>query len=141
MWLGDAFHEGPKSDPAHLHALVETASRMSALEDTDLALNLLLTAAFRGYRAGIGEDLSRDILRAADQVAVPAADPRLVQIQACTGRSNGPRLFSATCRPLALVRTPTACIFSVRRLARWAISASRRRCLGHRRHGCASRAV
>ncbi len=84
MWLGDAFHEGPESDPARVHALVEAANRMNAGGDTDLALNLLLTAAFRCYRANTGEDLSREVCQAADQLAVSPADPRLIQVRACT---------------------------------------------------------
>ena len=82
MWLGDAFREGPAGDPAHGHALVQTARRMSAEGDTDLALNLLLAAAFRCHWADLYEDAGPGVLLAADEIAAVQEDPRLLQIQA-----------------------------------------------------------
>jgi DNA-binding CsgD family transcriptional regulator len=83
MWLGDALHEGPAGDPARVHALVETAERMTADGQTDLALDLLTAAARRCYWADIGEHPRDEVLLAADHVGVAAEDPRLLQIQAC----------------------------------------------------------
>jgi DNA-binding CsgD family transcriptional regulator/tetratricopeptide (TPR) repeat protein len=82
MWLGDAFREGPAGDSARVHALVETARRMAADGDTDLALNLLSAAAFRCFWANLGEDAAQEVLDAADQIGVASDHPRLLQIQA-----------------------------------------------------------
>jgi DNA-binding CsgD family transcriptional regulator len=82
MWLGDAFHEGLAGDPARVHALVETAKRMTAHGDTDLALSLLSAAAFRCFWADAGEHARHEVLLAADRVGVASEDPRLLQIQA-----------------------------------------------------------
>ena len=54
MWLADAFHQGAAGDPARVHALVETAAQLIVGGDTDLALNLLLAAAFRCFSWRVG---------------------------------------------------------------------------------------
>jgi DNA-binding CsgD family transcriptional regulator len=82
MWLGDPFREGHVGDSARVQALAETARRMAAEGDTDLALNLLSAAAFRCFWADLGEHAAHEVLRAADQIKVAPDHPKLLQIQA-----------------------------------------------------------
>jgi len=82
MWLGDPFREGPAGDPGHVHALVQTARRMTAGGDTDLALNLLLAGAYRCHWADLYGNPAQEILLGTDEVAAVCYDPRLPQIQA-----------------------------------------------------------
>ena len=82
MWLGEPFRQGVAADPTRVHALVETAERMIADGATDLALNLLLAAAFRCYWVDPGEQAMRQVLLAADRTGDASQDPRLVLIHA-----------------------------------------------------------
>jgi DNA-binding CsgD family transcriptional regulator len=81
-WLGDAFHEGPVGDLGRIRRLVETAGRMAADGNTQLALHLLSTASFRCYWAGLGEPVTAEVLAAADVAGAAPEDPLLLQIQA-----------------------------------------------------------
>ena len=81
MLLEDGFRAGPAGDPARVRELVETASRMAALGDRDLALNLLVAAASRCYWGDLRAD-GRDVLRAADAIAAASDDQRMLYIQA-----------------------------------------------------------
>ena len=81
MWLGDAFREGRAGDPARVHALVETARRVTSDGDSDLALNLVSAAAFRCFWGDL-EHSGQDVLEAADRIGVDPGNPRLLQIQA-----------------------------------------------------------
>lgn len=82
MWLADAFHQGAAGDPARVHALVETAGQLIVGGDTDLALNLLLAAAFRCFWAEPGEQARHEVIAATDRSGVSPDDPRLLLIQA-----------------------------------------------------------
>jgi DNA-binding CsgD family transcriptional regulator len=83
-WLGDAFHEGQVGDLGRIRGLVETAKEMTADGNTQLALNLLSTASFRCYWAGLGEPVTAEVLAAADLTGAGPEDPLLLQIQAYT---------------------------------------------------------
>ena len=82
MWLEDAFTEIPVGDSARVHALVETARRMAGERQPRLALNLLMTAAFRCYCADLGPPAASEVLAAADQAGAAPNDPLLLLIQA-----------------------------------------------------------
>src|SRR4029077_18702030 len=77
MWLGDAFREGRAGDPARVHALVETAGRLASDGDSDLALNLVSTAAFRCFWGDL-EHARQGVLEAADRIGVDPGNPRLL---------------------------------------------------------------
>ncbi|HEY2200305.1 MAG TPA: AAA family ATPase, partial [Solirubrobacteraceae bacterium] len=81
-WLVAALHQGVAGDPTRVHILVETAARMLAERDTDLALDLLSVAAFRCFWADPGEHARREVLVVADRIGVGSEDPRLLLIQA-----------------------------------------------------------
>ena len=81
MLLEDGFRAGPAGDPARVRELVETASRMAALGDRDLALNLLVAAASRCYWGDL-RAVGRDVLLAADAIAAASDDQRMLYIQA-----------------------------------------------------------
>ena len=81
MWLGDTFRDGRAGDPARVHALVETARRVTSDGDSDLALNLVSAAAFRCFWGDL-EHARQDVLEAADRIGMDSGNPRLLQIQA-----------------------------------------------------------
>ena len=81
MWLEESFHRGAAGDPSRVHALVETAERMIADGDTDLALNLLTAAALKCFRADPGERARAEVVLAAERAGVNRTDPRLLFIQ------------------------------------------------------------
>ncbi|HEY2654330.1 MAG TPA: LuxR C-terminal-related transcriptional regulator, partial [Solirubrobacteraceae bacterium] len=83
-WLVAAFRQGNGGDPARVRILVETAARMLAERDTDLALDLLSVAAFRCFASEPGEQARREVLLVADQIGACSSDPRLLLIQAYT---------------------------------------------------------
>jgi DNA-binding CsgD family transcriptional regulator len=80
IWLEDAFHEGPVGDPAHVQSLVETATRVAAAGDRDLALALLTAAAARCYWGNLREQ-GRDLIAVADGLGVAVDDQRLLYVQ------------------------------------------------------------
>ncbi|HET6189631.1 MAG TPA: hypothetical protein VFE59_21905, partial [Trebonia sp.] len=82
LWLEDAFTEIPVGDSARVRALVETARRMAEEKQPRLALNLLMTAAFRCYCADLGPPATSEVLAAADQAGAVPDDPLLLLIQA-----------------------------------------------------------
>jgi DNA-binding CsgD family transcriptional regulator len=81
MLLEDSFRTGPAGDPAWVWELTETASRMAALGDRDLALNLLVTAASRCYFGDLRAE-GHTVLRTADAIAGSSEDQRMLYIQA-----------------------------------------------------------
>jgi hypothetical protein len=109
MSLGDAFREGRAGDPARVHALVETARRVTSDGDSDLALNLVSAAAFRCFWGDL-EHAGQDVLEAADRIGVDSGNPRLLQIQAYAapivggcGRSRALGRKQSACRSARLV--------------------------------------
>jgi DNA-binding CsgD family transcriptional regulator len=98
-WLGDAFHEGQVGDLGRIRGLVETAKDMTADGNTHLALNLLSTASFRCYWAGLGEPVTAEVLAAADLTGAAPEDPLLLQIQAYTAPlGRGPAVLDQLSR-------------------------------------------
>ena len=65
MLLEDGFRAGPAGDPAWVREMVKTASRLAALGDQDLALNLLVAAASRCYWGNLRAE-GRAVILAAD---------------------------------------------------------------------------
>jgi DNA-binding CsgD family transcriptional regulator len=82
MWLGRAFRGGSATDPAPVHTLAETAGAVMAAGDTDLALNLLATAARDCYWGNLSGEPVAAVLDAADQTGAAPDDPRVLYIQA-----------------------------------------------------------
>ena len=82
LWLSDAFQGGSAQDPAPVHALVETATAMTAEGDSDLALSLLSAAARRCYWGDLSGPRAAGVLDAADRAGGAPDDPRLLFIQA-----------------------------------------------------------
>ena len=82
LWLSDAFQGGSAQDPAPVHALVETATAMTAEGDSDLALSLLSAAARRCYWGDLSGPRAAGVLDAADRAGAAPDDPRLLFIQA-----------------------------------------------------------
>ncbi|MGN6359642.1 MAG: ATP-binding protein [Thermomicrobiales bacterium] len=81
MWLEDGFRAGPAGDPARVRELVGTASRVAALGNRDLALNLLVAAASRCYWGDLRAE-GRDVLVAADGIEAASDDQRMLYVQA-----------------------------------------------------------
>ena len=82
LWLSDAFRGGSAREPAPVHALVETATAMTAEGDSDLALSLLSAAARRCYWGDLSGPRAAGVLDAADRAGAAPDDPRLLFIQA-----------------------------------------------------------
>jgi DNA-binding CsgD family transcriptional regulator/tetratricopeptide (TPR) repeat protein len=81
-WLLATYNRQGAGDPSRIHILVETAARMFAERDTDLALELLSLAAFRCYWANPGDEARQEVLLAADRIGSGSSDPRLLLVQA-----------------------------------------------------------
>ncbi len=81
MLLEDGFRAGPAGDPVRVRELVETASRVAALGERDLALNLLVVAASRCHWGNLRAE-GRDVLLTADAIAAVSDDQRMLYIQA-----------------------------------------------------------
>ena len=90
MLLEDGFRAGPAGDPAWVLDLVQTASRMAALGDPDLALNLLVAAAARCYWGNLRAE-GRAVILAADAIARDLDDHRMLYIQAFAAPMNAAR--------------------------------------------------
>ncbi len=84
-WLEGVFHDGSTGEPAEVRHLVDMASRATTEVDVDLAMQLLVGAARRVWWRDPGEALKREIIRTAQQVNLPADDPRLLAISALSG--------------------------------------------------------
>ncbi|MCW0212965.1 MAG: LuxR C-terminal-related transcriptional regulator [Pseudonocardia sp.] len=80
-WLEGAFHDGSSSEPGAIRHLVGLARRATD-DDTDLAMQLLVGAARRVWWRDPGENVRQDIVRAAQEVPLPADDPRLLAVLA-----------------------------------------------------------
>ncbi|HEY2200462.1 MAG TPA: AAA family ATPase, partial [Solirubrobacteraceae bacterium] len=81
-WLLATYNRQGAGDPSRIHILVETAARMFAERDTDLALELLSLAAFRCYWANPGDEARQEVLLAADRIGSGSSDQRLLLVQA-----------------------------------------------------------
>lgn len=80
MWLEEGFRSGRVGDAGRVSELTRTATRMAALGDRDLALNLLVSAASRCYWGDLrAEGLA--VVRAADAIGAPAGDQRMLYVQ------------------------------------------------------------
>ena len=77
-WLQDMIDPGRPADSGRLRALVGLAYEARRGADTDLALNILGGAALRCFWADHGEQVRCLIVTAAEEIPVPADDPRLL---------------------------------------------------------------
>ena len=81
-WIQEMSDPGLPGDPARVRSLVETADRMSAERDTDLALKFLWAAASSAFWGGRDDEPSQQVVAAAERVSIRDDDPRLLSILA-----------------------------------------------------------
>ncbi|MFG2375426.1 ATP-binding protein [Streptomyces sp. NPDC048504] len=74
-WLGEMFDHGTPRDAARVYELCDIAVR-SAPADPDLALDVLLVAAFRCHMADTGPVARARVVTCADRLPETASDPR-----------------------------------------------------------------
>ncbi|QIY93293.2 AAA family ATPase [Streptomyces sp. S1D4-11] len=74
-WLGEIFDHGIPGDAARVNELCDIAVR-SAPADPDLALDILLVAAFRCYLADTGLAARARVVACVDRLPETAGDPR-----------------------------------------------------------------
>ncbi|MEU7872850.1 AAA family ATPase [Dactylosporangium sp. NPDC049140] len=79
-WLEGVFHDGSTGEPAEVRHLVDMAEHAISAQDFDLAMQLLVGAARRVWWRDPGETVRHEIVQAAQQVGLPAHDPRLLAI-------------------------------------------------------------
>ncbi|SOD74955.1 AAA ATPase-like protein [Jatrophihabitans sp. GAS493] len=75
-WFTEALNGDIRANSKLVRQLCDAARRASALDDTGLALNLLLAAALRCWWADSGADDQAEVVRVVDQLAHAADDPR-----------------------------------------------------------------
>jgi DNA-binding CsgD family transcriptional regulator len=98
-WLEGVFHDGSTGEPAEVRHLVELARDATSAGDVDLAMQLLVGAARRVWWRDPGEKVRHEIVRAAEQVSLPAADPRLLAIYALSeSHEQGPLVIEQLAR-------------------------------------------
>jgi len=81
-WLEGVFHDGSSSEPAEVRRLVALARRAASEADPDLAMQLLFGASRRVWWRDPGDEVRRDIVRAAEAVPLPDGDPRVLAVLA-----------------------------------------------------------
>ncbi|MFJ4988167.1 AAA family ATPase [Streptomyces sp. NPDC088732] len=84
-WLEGVFHDGSTGEPAEVRHLVALAGHATGEQDADLAMQLLVGAARRVWWRDPGPAVRHEIVRAAEQVNLPAHDPRLLALHALCG--------------------------------------------------------
>jgi DNA-binding CsgD family transcriptional regulator len=82
-WIRDSFDDGVLGRAQAAWSLAQVAER-AAVEDPDLALNLLYGAALRCWWTEPGVEARRSVIAAAERVPVDEDDPRLLVILAYT---------------------------------------------------------
>ncbi|WP_314222742.1 ATP-binding protein [Streptomyces zaehneri] len=80
--LEGVFHDGSTGEPAEVRHLVGLAQHAIGAQDVDLAMQLLVGAARRVWWRDPGATVRYEIVQAAQQVSLPAGDPRLLAIYA-----------------------------------------------------------
>ncbi|QXE35419.1 LuxR family transcriptional regulator [Streptomyces sp. GMY02] len=80
--LEGVFHDGSTGEPAEVRHLVGLARHAIGAQDVDLAMQLLVGAARRVWWRDPGPTVRHEIVRAAQQVSLPADDPGLLAIYA-----------------------------------------------------------
>lgn len=80
--LEGVFHDGSSSEPGEVRRLVALARRATSDGDPDLAMQLLFGASRRVWWRDPGDDVRRDIVRAARAVPLPEDDPRVLAVLA-----------------------------------------------------------
>ncbi|GII59236.1 LuxR family transcriptional regulator [Planotetraspora thailandica] len=98
-WLEGVFHDGSTGEPAEVRHLVGMAQHATDAQDVDLAMQLLVGAARRVWWRDPGETVRHEIVQAAQQVSVPAHDPRLLAIYALSeSHEQGPTVIEQLTR-------------------------------------------
>jgi DNA-binding CsgD family transcriptional regulator/tetratricopeptide (TPR) repeat protein len=98
-WLEGVFHDGSTGEPAEVRHLVDMARHATRTRDFDLAMQLLVGAARRVWWRDPGEAVRHEIVLAAQQVALPASDPRLLAIHALSeSHEQGPIVIEQLAR-------------------------------------------
>ena len=77
-WLREIFNDGVPGDSARVLILCHIAERSAAAGDTDLALNLLLGAALRGWWADTGPEARARVASVTTGLSGVTDDPRYV---------------------------------------------------------------
>ncbi|WP_066946998.1 ATP-binding protein [Streptomyces lushanensis] len=80
--LEGVFHDGSTGEPAEVRHLVGLAQHAIGAQDVGLAMRLLVGAARRVWWRDPGPAVRQEIVRAAQQVSLPADDPGLLAIYA-----------------------------------------------------------
>lgn len=81
-WIRAMSDPGPPGEPGRMRALLEAASRVADAGDVDLALRLLWAAATSGFWADRENDLSQEIVAAAERMSVSDEHPWLLAVLA-----------------------------------------------------------
>jgi DNA-binding CsgD family transcriptional regulator len=81
-WLREIFHDGVPGDPARVFELCDMANQSLTAADTDLALNLLLGAALRGWWSDIGPEARKCVVMAVQNIDGMRDDPRYLAVLA-----------------------------------------------------------
>lgn len=81
-WLREIFNDGVPGDVNRVAQLCELAEQAAAVDDTDLALNLLLGAALRCWWAETAHEARTSIVRAAECIRGLDGDPRFISVLA-----------------------------------------------------------
>ncbi|WP_432828434.1 ATP-binding protein [Dactylosporangium sp. CA-092794] len=98
-WLEGVFHDGSTGEPAEVRHLVDMARHATGAQDVELAMQLLVGAARRVWWRDPGEAVRLEIVRAAQQVSLPAGDPRLLAIYALSASyEQGPTVIEQLAR-------------------------------------------
>ncbi|GIH14890.1 ATP-binding protein [Rugosimonospora africana] len=98
-WLEGVFHDGSTGEPAEVRHLVDLARHAASTQDFDLSMQLLVGAARRVWWRDPGEAVRHEIVVAAQQVALPASDPRLLAIYALSeSHEQGPVVIEQLAR-------------------------------------------
>src|SRR5712692_2279535 len=108
LWLREALAEA--SGTGTVDSMVAVAAQLAAGGEERLALHALFTAAVRCYMFKTDETTSAAVTRIAEQLPLPADDPRLVAIYALAEPSVAGQRVLATAKgrtPEELIRTST----------------------------------
>jgi DNA-binding CsgD family transcriptional regulator len=81
-WLRDTIYPAAPGDPVRLRELVGLADQAREGGDSDLALNIVGSAAYKCYFGAHGPQTRHLVVAAAERIPVPADDPRLLSVLA-----------------------------------------------------------
>ena len=88
MWIRERFDDGVPRGTTRVAAIARTALDTARRGDTDLALDLLASAAVKCWWGNPTESERTAVLQSAMEMHVPPDDPRLIAVQAWTSPMN-----------------------------------------------------